>query len=59
MAGKTVKASAEEKKSLEVPVMLAISNPVPWNATKNPYLYQVKVSNSIPLKVVFKHWLFK
>ena len=44
VAGKTVKASAEEKKSLEVPVMLAISNPVPWNATKNPYLYQVKVS---------------
>ena len=44
VAGKTVKASAEEKKSLEVPVVLTISNPVPWNATKNPYLYQVKVS---------------
>ncbi|MCD8061357.1 MAG: glycoside hydrolase family 2 protein [Akkermansiaceae bacterium] len=44
VAGKTVKASAEEKKSLEVPAVLTISNPVPWNATKNPYLYQVKVS---------------
>lgn len=44
VAGKTVKASAEEKKSLEVPVVLTISNPVLWNATKNPYLYQVKVS---------------
>lgn len=44
VAGKTVKAAAGEKKNLEVPVTLAIPNPVLWNGVRNPYLYQVKTS---------------
>lgn len=44
VAGKTVKAATGEKKNLEVPVTLAIANPVLWNGVKNPYLYQVKIS---------------
>lgn len=44
VAGKTVKATTGDKKNREVPVMLSISNPVLWNATRNPYLYRVKVS---------------
>ena len=44
VAGKTVKAAAGEKNRLEVPVTLAIANPVLWNGVKNPYLYQVKTS---------------
>lgn len=44
VAGKTVKAAAGEKNRLEVPVTLAIANPILWNGVKNPYLYQVKTS---------------
>lgn len=43
-AGKTVKVPAAEKKNLEVPVTLAIANPVLWAGVRNPYLYRVKVS---------------